>query len=175
MADALRSGVALLTWQLDAFAYAEAFDESAGRYVGLRGGQQAALAPDDPGLIVKSDIARQQLDAEVPQPEPPAPPGDTPPADPTPSTDPPAVVPPTPTHRRYHGTVQLDPNRADRDASQIAEEVIAHLVGVTRAEVKVTIEIEAQLPDGASEHVVRTVTENGRTLKFEPGSGFEED
>ena len=175
LADALRSGVALLTWQLDAFAYAESFDESAGRYVGLRGGQQAALAPDDPGLIVKSDIARQQLDAEVPQPEPPAPPGDTPPAEPTPPTDPPAVVPPTPTHRRYHGTVQLDPSRAGRDASQIAEEVIAHLVGVNRAEVKVTIEIEAQLPDGASEHVVRTVTENGRTLKFEPGSGFEED
>ena len=52
---------------------------------------------------------------------------------------------------------------------------MAHLVGLAGAEVTVTIEIEADLPDGASEQVVRTVTENGRTLKFEPGSGFERD
>ena len=78
-------------------------------------------------------------------------------------------------HRRYHGTVRIDATRVGRDASQIAEEVVAHLVGLTGAEVTVTIEIEANLPDGASEQVVRTVTENGRTLKFEPGSGFESD
>ena len=175
LADALRSGVALLTWQLDAFAYAESFDENSGRYLGLRGGQQVALAPDDPGLIVKPDIARQQLDAETPQPEPVTPDGSEPPG-PTPPTDPPPVIPPTvATHRRYHGTVRLDPNRVGRDASQIAEEVVAHLVGLDGAEVSVTIDIEARLPDGASEHVVRTVTENGRTLKFEQGSGFEQD
>ena len=39
--------------------------------------------------------------------------------------------------------------------SQIAEEVLAHLIGLAGAEV--------------------TVTENGRTLKFEQGSGFERD
>ena len=32
------------------------------------------------------------------------------------------------------------------------------------SEVKVTLEIEAEMPGGASEQVVRTVTENGRTL-----------
>ncbi len=38
----------------------------------------------------------------------------------------------------------------------------------------VTLEIEATIPTGASEQLVRTVTENSRTLKF--GSfGFEED
>ena len=60
--------------------------------------------------------------------------------------------------RRYHGTVQLDPARVGRDASHIAEEVIAHLVGLAGSEVKVTLDIEARLPDGASEHVPRTVT-----------------
>ena len=35
-----------------------------------------------------------------------------------------------------------------------------------RADVKVTLEIEANLPDGATEQVVRTVTENCKTLKF---------
>lgn len=35
-----------------------------------------------------------------------------------------------------------------------------------------TLEMEATLPDGAPEHLVRTVTENARTLKF-MGQGFE--
>jgi ethanolamine utilization microcompartment shell protein EutL len=61
-----------------------------------------------------------------------------------------------------------------RDASKIAEEVIAHLAGQVGAEVKVTLEIEAHLPDGASDQTVRTVTENGRTLKFD-SHGFERD
>jgi len=42
------------------------------------------------------------------------------------------------------------------------------------ANVTVTLEIEAALPDGASEQVVRTVTENCRTLKFE-SQGFERE
>ena len=53
-----------------------------------------------------------------------------------------------------------------RHASQIAEEVIAHIAGLVGANVTVTLEIEAEIPDGAPEQVVRTVTENGQTLKF---------
>ena len=82
--------------------------------------------------------------------------------------------PPPPTARRYHGSVSLDPTRAGRDASTIADEVIAHLSGLMGADVKVTLEIEANIPDGAPEQVVRTVTEKSRTLKFEV-SGFEEE
>ena len=47
-----------------------------------------------------------------------------------------------------------------------AEEVIAHLVGQAGSDVTVTIEIEANLPIGASDQVIRTVTENSRTLRF---------
>jgi hypothetical protein len=39
--------------------------------------------------------------------------------------------------------------------------------------VRVTIEIEAEIPAGAPDNVVRTVTENSRTLKFTSNSGFE--
>jgi hypothetical protein len=39
---------------------------------------------------------------------------------------------------------------------------------------KVTLEIEAQVPSGAPDNVVRTVTENSRTLKFTT-HGFEEE
>ena len=76
--------------------------------------------------------------------------------------------------RRYHGSVKLDPTRVGRDAGQIADEVIAHLAGLVGADVRLTLEIEANIPDGTPEHVVRTVTENSRTLRFDD-SGFEEE
>ena len=61
-----------------------------------------------------------------------------------------------------------------RDASRVADEVISHLVGRLGATVTVTLEIEAELPAGAPDHVVRTVTEDGRTLKF-TSQGFERE
>jgi hypothetical protein len=68
--------------------------------------------------------------------------------------------------KRFHGTVTLDPARVGRDASRIADEVIAHLSGLVGAKVTVTLEVEADIPSGAPDRVVRTVTENSRTLKF---------
>jgi hypothetical protein len=50
--------------------------------------------------------------------------------------------------------------------------VIAHLAGLVGAEVTVTIEIAATIPGGVPNNVVRTVTENSRTLKF-TSQGFE--
>jgi hypothetical protein len=46
--------------------------------------------------------------------------------------------------RRFHGSVALAPTRVGRDAGQIAQEVIAHLAGLPGAEVRVTLEIEAE-------------------------------
>jgi len=50
--------------------------------------------------------------------------------------------------------------------------VLSHLSGLVGAKVTVTLEIEAEVPAGAPDHVVRTVTENSRTLKF-TSQGFE--
>ena len=170
--EALRSGVAMLTWEMDTFAYAESFDEQQERYRGLLAGAQVPLTPDDPGVIVQPDVARRQLQHEQAAAV----------AEPTTDNftdggmDPGSQPEPTPKlHRRYHGTVRVNPSRIGLDASQIGQEVIAHLAGLANADVTVTIEIQANLPEGASEHIVRTVTENGRTLKFEPGSGFERE
>ena len=70
---AVREGLGLLTWEKDSFAYADSYDEGAGRYRGLRGGQQVfSIDADSPGLLVKSEIARKQIDAETkPEPTPP--------------------------------------------------------------------------------------------------------
>jgi len=170
LVQAMRDGVALLTWQSDTFAYAESHDEGAARYRGLRGGQGVSISPDSSGVLVKPDIALRQMDAEVP-PVPPPGPGPGPEPGPGPGPKPP---PPERQLRRFHGTVSLDPARVGRDASRIADEVIAHLTGQVGAEVTVTLEVEANLPGGASDQIVRTVTENSRTLKF-TSHGFESE
>jgi hypothetical protein len=68
----------------------------------------------------------------------------------------------------------LDPSRVGRDAGRIADEVISHLAGLVGSSVKVTLEIEAEVQAGTPENVVRTVTENSRTLKFTT-HGFEDE
>jgi hypothetical protein len=75
--------------------------------------------------------------------------------------------------RRFHGSVNLEPTRVGRDAGRIADEVIAHLAGLVGANVNVTLEISADVQSGVPDRVVRTVTENCRTLKFKD-HGFEE-
>jgi len=172
--DAIRSGFGLLTWEQDSFAWADSFDEAAERYRGLRGGDALSVGEDSSGLLVRPEMARQQLDREAPPPPTPLPPGPEPTDGGTNVVDP--ILPPPPpapkAPRRFYGTVTLAADRAGRDAGRIADEVIAHLAGVVGAKVTVTLEIEATIPDGAPEHLVRTVTENARTLKF-TSQGFE--
>src|SRR5690606_8993203 len=64
LTKAIQDGLALLTWEQDAFAYAESYDEEAKRYRGLRTNQQVAVGPDDPGLLVRPAVARAQIEAE---------------------------------------------------------------------------------------------------------------
>jgi hypothetical protein len=70
--------------------------------------------------------------------------------------------------------VTLESARIGRDAGRIADEVVTHLVGLVGSSVNITLEIEAQIPAGVPDHVVRTVTENSRALKFS-SSGFEKE
>ena len=201
LARAVSDGLALLTWESETFALAEGHDEATGRYRGLQaGGRRIDVPPESAVLLVRPDVARRQLDAEARLSAPASPEagagvgdpgglgvgtGPGPGAGPEPGsgagkgrgagaagsgTEP---APPRKKARRFHGAVSLNPTRVGRDASRIAEEVIAHLSGLIDSEVTVTLEIEADIPDGAPDDVVRTVTENSRTLKF--GShGFEE-
>ena len=182
--SAMSDGVSLLTWEREAFAFADSFDGEAKRYRGLRGGQVVSLSDADaPELLVKPEVARRQLDTERSQSaeggrhgasgagadgEGPEPDGDGGTGD-DPS-DTPKPTQPT----RFHGAVTLDSLRVGLDASRIADEVISHLSSLVGAKVTVTLEIEAEVPSGAPDHVVRTVTENSRTLKF-TSQGFERE
>src|SRR5271166_2957970 len=63
--NAIRDGLSLLTWEHDAFAYGEDYDESVGRYRGLRSGRRANITEDDTGLLVRPEVARRQIDQET--------------------------------------------------------------------------------------------------------------
>jgi len=177
--NAVGDGVGLLMWGHDSFAFADRYDESAGRYVGLRGGSVLHLADShSPGLVVKADVASAQLDSEraiPPQPGGGAPqPGGAGPQPPAPV--PPGPTPPyaAPSPKRFHGRVELDTARMSRDAGRIGDEIVALLSGLVGARVSVTLEIEAEMPGGVPEQMVRAVSENARTLHFD-SHGFERE
>ncbi|ELR99554.1 Swt1 family HEPN domain-containing protein [Gloeocapsa sp. PCC 73106] len=153
---------------LDNFAYAQAWDEEKECYLGLKVSQLVNPVIDSQNLIVKSEVAMTQLEAEekivreIKQDT-----INTPPA----STTPKVVKNPP---RRFYGSVEVDPLRLNRDAPAIANEILQHLNSLSGAKVKVTIEIEAEVTEGVPDDVVRTVTENCNTLKFK-SQGFEDE
>ena len=181
--DAIHSGLTLEDWRKDSFAYADDYNKSESRYLGLRCGPDensaTILSPDgDAGMLVKPDAAQKQRDAE----KPPTPAAGTVTVPPGGTTQPPGGIqqpddkqPPAPAPlKRFHGAVTLDAARVGLDASNIAKEVIAHLTGLPKADVTVTLEIHAEIDGGVPDNTHRTVTENCRTLKF-TDHGFDKD
>jgi len=182
LTNAIKEGLTLLTWQNDSFGYAESYDDTAKRYRGLRTLQSVSISESgSTGLVVKPDIAQQQYDSENALQVTPT--TTTSQSDGTtgstasggsltPGEISGEVGPAQP--KRFHGTIVLDTTRVGRDASRVADEVISHLSGIIGSQVKVTLEIEADIPSGVPDQIVRTVTENSRTLKF-TNQGFEKE
>jgi predicted AAA+ superfamily ATPase len=186
---AIRDGLGRLTWQEETFAYAEGWDESKKRYKGLQAGESVRVLVDMQTLLVKSSIAAQQFEVDKQERAKAAIAAGTSIAGTRTAVEPSdnggasrvmdsrgvavAVLPRAPKLARFHGSVSVDAVRLGRDASRIAEEVVQHLTGIVGSQVEITIEIHASLPDGASDKVIRDVTENCRTLKFTT-YGFEE-
>ncbi|HRJ33729.1 MAG TPA: Swt1 family HEPN domain-containing protein [Fimbriimonadaceae bacterium] len=178
--NAVQEGIKLLTWSHDSFAYADSYDEESRRYRGLVCGRVVMFGSDIPdGVLVKPEVALQQLQAEAPE----ATAGGATPTTPgTKGADPTTGLfaggdgdkSTKPSVSRFHGTVSLDATRVGRDAGRIADEVISHLSGIVGARVKVTLEIEADVPEGVPDDVIRVVTQNSRDLKFD-SQGFESD
>ncbi|MFQ5792579.1 MAG: AAA+ family ATPase, partial [Acidobacteriota bacterium] len=145
-----------------------------GRYQGLRfGSGGGTINLDGVSVLLKPDVAAKQLEEDERKgKEVREEPGEYKievKEDERDVEKPPRVQPP----KRFHGSVTVDPTRLARDVGQIAQEVVQHLAGLVGSKVEITIEIQARIPDGAPDHVVRTVTENCRTLRFKT-HGFEE-
>lgn len=174
LVGAIAAGVGSLTWTQDTFAYAEDWDEDAGRYRGLQAGQQTASILAD-GYLVKPEVALKQLEADKAQADGS---GGAPEtlqiASAThehTSDEPTLDVKAQP--RRFHGHITLeDPVRLGAKAGEIAEFIVAQLAKHAGTDVTVTVEIEATSAEGFAEDTIRAVTENATTLKFDT-HGFE--
>lgn len=182
LVNAIRDGINSTTWQTDTFAFAEGYDEKAGRYLGLRVARVVAVSAEAPGLLVKPERAATQLaqeEAAKPGAVAPAstlPGGAMPPALPAKlgGAAPPPSTPTAEKPNHFFGNVQVDPARISRDVDALAKEIIQHLASLPGAVVTVTVEIQASVPSGVPDGTVRTVGENCRTLKF-TSHGFEKE
>ncbi len=153
------------------FAYAERWDEKSDTYLGLaiEKAPNAAVVIDSDSLIVKLDVA----EAHRPPPAQPGPTGDQgekgegasgvgeQPTEGTPVT-PPTEKRPT----RFTGTVMISAERPAKDIHQIVEAIVEQLTTLPGAEVKLRLEIEAEVPTGLERAKVRTLIENANTLGF---------
>lgn len=184
--NALQEAAGKLNWQEEGLAYAEAFDESKGRYRGLLAGAHGSVYESNTAVVVKPEAAAEQFqsDYELQLTNAPKPVNGFPKPAQLPLSTPnglgcqvngKGVATVAPVLKRFHGAVKANPITLSSDISKLSEAVIQHLTSLLDAKVEVTIDIAAYMPDGAPEHVVRTVTENCRTLKFDPLPQFEED
>ena len=177
----IEQGISMLMWADDGFAYAQDFDADRNRYIGLTAGRTTRVTADHTSLVVKASVAAAQLAAAAAATTPG--PGTTTSGSGqnpggitgtgttiTGGTNP--VEPPPAKPTRFYGTVTLDATRLGRDAGRISEEVLSHLASLQGAKAEVTLDIEVRIPEGIPDNVVRTVTENCRTLKFD-NQGFE--
>ena len=183
--EAIQEGVAALLW-VENFAYATGWEETKQRYLGLKAGEQITVIFSSQNLLVKPDVAKQQINADINEQErqrqvrlisnggSALDRGETATSHNTGTSS--ASIPDQPPKqlRRFYGSVDLDTLRVTRDAGIIANEVLQHLASLVGAQVQVTLEIQVQLPDGVPDHIVRTVSENCQTLKFKTHS-FEEE
>ena len=161
----------------DAFAVADGYDEAEQRYIGLRIAQ-APGALSAATLLVKPEVASAQQAEEVRE----KPAGEGYGSDGETSSEggssvgggdggnPPAVKAKVKT---FVGTVNLKALRMGSQVGAISEEVIQHLSVLPGARVKATLELQIEVPDGVSDEVIRTVSENAKTLGFDHAS-FEE-
>ena len=76
-------------------------------------------------------------------------------------------------NKRFFMSADLDTTRVNRDVQKYLEEVIQHIANVPDAVVKLSLEVEAKSGEGFPHQVVRTVSENCRTLRAKD-FGFEE-
>ena len=166
------AGPAGFAWRSDGFAVAAGVDESTGRYLGLAAEGVPAEAVTPSSLVAHPDCAVAQREAESQHDEDAAPSGreieDE--EDPTAADD--SREPEPSVITRFRGAVALDSARPTKAFTRISEEVLTHLLSQPDIDAEVRLDIEVRRPEGFSEHTIRTVTENARTLLFEEGSGF---
>ena len=188
---AIEDGAGQLLWRTETFAYAGGRaggnEGQPGRFTGLAAGRNMTVLLDGASLVVRAEAASAQMEADAAVVEGKSAGGGT--GGGAGGDSGAGGYPPKPDghggvtagiadrrgKRRFHGSFSLDPSRPAPGFSQAVQEVLTHLSGLTDTDVTVTVDITAvHRGDGFPDGVVRTVTENARTLKF-TDAGFEEE
>ena len=174
--DAIRTGINSTEY------FALAAGTSEGRFLDLKFNQFVGII-DRSAYLVKVAAAQKQIAEELAaQPISHTQPGSggSMPVDgtATPSISGPTDAPvagdsaPVPTNTHFYMSAELDTTRINRDVQRLVEEVISHLTSVDGAQVEVSLEVSLNAPGGLSQQIVRTVSENCRTLRVKD-FGFE--
>jgi predicted AAA+ superfamily ATPase len=171
----VQDGPAGFAWTEEGFALAEGFDAGSGRYLGLVVGPGGSSSTSPSTLLVRPEVAMAQVRAQEQATSQSAANGGT--TVTTSTTRAPADTLATPgaspaRPRRFHGSIVLRSERLSLEFGRVVQEVVQHLAD-SAANVEVAVEISADTADGFDEAVIRTVTENARTLHF-TDQGFEE-
>jgi len=136
------------------------------------------ISLDDTLLLIEPSLAREfeQRSQEPAEPLPnnpidpvsddilgepssqPSEPSGTYPTQPTPATT------PTLRAKSFHGTAEVSAATAKMRMIQLADEIAAVLSQDPNAEITITVEISAEFPNGVSDSIKRSVSENARTL-----------
>lgn len=181
LVDAVREGVSMPSWEEESFAFADSLDAEGGLFAGLKAGEPVDLDDKTKGLLVKAEAAALQLapldvsdettgkaSEETSEDEPKAQPKDV-----LLGSDE-IHLSSNGTHgktrdgtelRSLHESITLNSKQAAHEAGRITQELIDHLSGQTGAELTVTLEVKAHLPDGVDEELARVVMECGMAKK----------
>ena len=138
------------------FALAAGYSNN--RYLDLKF-NQAVWSINVSDLLVKPKAAMEQLIDESGSSHVPAP---DPTADPVQDPDP---VPPPVINKHFYMSAKLDNVRINKDVNNYVKEIIQHLNAVDGVTVELKLEVEVTAPTGIPDSVVRTVSENCRTLR----------
>ena len=148
--------------------FGTAYGQHDGKYDGFKLGD-SNIQLDDTLLLIEPGAADTYEKANQPKPEPP-PPGnkaEIPPVKEPGNQPPPPPPPPQPTKAKaFHGSVAINASTAKMRLLQVAEEIISALAADPNAEVKVSVEISANFPNGVQDQTKRAVSENAKTLGF---------
>jgi hypothetical protein len=119
-------------------------------------------------VLLRRQVAETQLAKETPRsPEPPGGDGDG--AKVTPA---PLPQPPERRSRRFYAKVTLDSNRPTPQVSNIAQSILSELDRVRGTRMTLTLDVDAETPDGFPKDVESVVCDNAASLRI-TDFGFE--
>lgn len=169
--DGIQGGLGRITWDTETFAYAESFDDARMRFVGLVAGPDAALVTIDManGLLVQADVASAQMAAQRPTPG--GSPGES--NGSAGATDTATICAAIETGvsgkapEHFFLRVRADDvTKLPRVATQLANDIVAHLASIGGASVEVSIEVKADVSGGINAQLEERLRKNAAAHQF---------